>query len=195
LDANLDAETDEEYVIAAGYMAKVVIPKPDWITSAAVVRICSVSNCVSRAFCDYINHWKHNGYWFFNSPADIQSICDSDEKAAKQFEVFYYEIYEEQFDEESASWCPFLPETSFATHVQLPKQKELLGYDVVTYSVQTSPECSPLSCNNLAEKFAVNESCLLLSFSEAKHLIETGSFGNSEPGPFRILAVYRPREI
>jgi hypothetical protein len=70
--------------------------------------------------------------------------------------------------------------------------RRLLGFDVVTCSVQTSPGCSLWSCNNFAEKIEVNESCLLRSFEEAKRLVEAGSFANSEPGPFRIIAVYKP---
>ena len=179
-------------MIAAGYMAKVVTPKPDWIKSGTAVRICSVSNCVSDDFCDYINHWKHNGYWFFNSPQDIQAVAESDPTAAKERELFYYELYEQQFDDNTATWVSFEPEASFRTEVVVPQHKNLLGFDVVTYFVQTSPECSPLSCNNFAEKIEVNENCLLPSLEGAKRLVESGGFANSEPGPFRIIAVYRP---
>jgi hypothetical protein len=178
-------------VIAAGYMARVIAPKPDWIKSTVAVRICSVSNCVSDDFCDYINHWKHNGYWFFNSPLDIRAIANSDPNAAKEFELHYYELYEQQYDDQRNTWVSFEPEDSFVTDVHEPSSKQLLGYDVVTYFVQTSPECSPLSCNNFAEKIQVNENCLLPTLDEARRLIESGSFQNSEPGPFRILAVYR----
>jgi hypothetical protein len=173
-------------------MAKVVAPKPAWIKSGAAVRICSVSNCVSHDFCDYISHWKHNGYWFFNSPQDIQAVADSDPTAAKERELFYYELFELQFDDQAGSWASFEPEKSFRTEVVAPHHKSLLGFDVVTYLAQTSPECSPLSCNNLAEKIEVNENCLLPSLEEAKRLIESGGFTNSEPGPFRVIAVYRP---
>jgi hypothetical protein len=178
-------------VIAAGYMGKVVAAKPEWVSSPTAVRICSVSNCVSDDFCNYIPHWKHNGYWFFNSPADIRAVAEADRKSAKDFELFYYELYEQQFNAKSGAWNQFSPETSFPTDVLIPQSKELLGFDVVTYFVQTSPECSPLSCNNFAEKIEVNESCLLRSFDEAKRLVESGAFDNSEPGPFRIIAVYK----
>lgn len=62
----------------------------------------------------------------------------------------------------------------------------------MTYFVQTSPECSPLACNNFAAKIEVNESRLAPSFDDAKRLVESGGFANSEPGPFRIFAVYLP---
>src|SRR5882762_11680399 len=70
------------------------------------------------------------------------------------------------------------------------EKRKLEGYDVVCFTVRTSPECSPLSCNPLAETIPVNEHCLLSSLEEAVRLIERGAFNNSEPGPYRIFAVY-----
>ena len=64
------------------------------------------------------------------------------------------------------------------------------GYDVVTFSAQTSPECSPLSCNALASGVEANTRCLLQSFEQARALLENGTFNNSEPGPYRVFAVY-----
>jgi hypothetical protein len=61
---------------------------------------------------------------------------------------------------------------------------------VVSFNVQTSPECSPLSCNSLAESIEVNEHCLLPSLEIAKQLLESGAFTDSEPGPFRVFGVY-----
>jgi len=50
-------------MIPAGYMAKMVVGKPDWVTAGNVLDIYSISNHASRDFADYINFWKHNGYW------------------------------------------------------------------------------------------------------------------------------------
>jgi hypothetical protein len=66
----------------------------------------------------------------------------------------------------------------------------LEGYDVVTFSVGTSAECSPLSCCSLATEVETNEHCLLPSFERAQRLLNEGRFDNTEPGPFRIFAVY-----
>jgi len=41
---------------------------------------------------------------------------------------------------------------------------QLEGFDVTTFSVANSPECSPLSCNDLAADIAVNKHCLFDSF-------------------------------
>jgi hypothetical protein len=62
-------------MIPVGYMAKRVITRPDWIKASRVADIYSVSNHVSDNFADYINYWKHNGYWFFDSPMIIQEMA------------------------------------------------------------------------------------------------------------------------
>jgi hypothetical protein len=68
--------------------------------------------------------------------------------------------------------------------------KSLRGFDVTTFSLNNSPECSPLSCNSLATSIPVNEHCLFNAFAEAKEALEAGLFENSEPGPYRVFAVY-----
>lgn len=104
--------------------------------------------------------------------------------------MFYYEVYEQEFDDEKDQWCLYKREESFTTNVRLPDQKILAGFDVVSSSQKNAPECSPLSCNSLANEIQTNAHCLLLDFETAKQLVETGSFNNSEPGPYRIYAVY-----
>jgi hypothetical protein len=177
-------------MIAAGYMAKRVSPKPDWLKAPGVSDLYSVSYCISEAFCDYIKHWEHNGYWFYNSPEVVKKVAHAESIDLSDHQLFYYEVYEEQFDKERGQWQPFQAEKDFKTDVEAPGRKQLLGFDVVSFSVQTSPECSPLSCNNLAESIGVNEHCLLTSFEQAKKLLETGAFNDAEPGPFRVFAVY-----
>lgn len=174
----------------AGYIAKRVERCPDWLKAASVRDIYSVSGCVSEYFCDYIQHWKHNGYWLFNSPEQIEEVAKAESVDLSQHRLFYYEVYEKEFDEDSHLWGSFEPEKSFKTRVLVPPEGKLEGYDVVTFAARTSPECSPLSCNNLAETIPVNEHCLLPSLEEAVQLVEGGAFNNSEPGPHRIFAVY-----
>lgn len=104
--------------------------------------------------------------------------------------LFYYEVYNLEYDEDEMSWIPFEPESSFKTQILEPEIKTLEGYDIVTFCVGTSPECSPLSCNSLASEIETNQFCLLPSFEKAKELLEEGKFKNAEPGPCRIFAVY-----
>jgi hypothetical protein len=169
--------------------------KPDWLKVDNVLDIYSVSGCISEPFADYINFWKHNGYWFFDSPETMQTIAQNENITLADTQLFYYEVYECEYIEEETVWQTFDPEKSFRTNIQIPKKKKIEGYDVVTFSVHTSPECSPLSCNNLAEKIPVNQHCLLESFDEAKQLLENSKFDNSEPGPFRIFAIYSSPEV
>lgn len=171
-------------------MAKTVRRAPAWLKSAPVSDIYSVSNCLSTAFCDYIKHWKHNGYWFFDSPEAIREVAAAEALELSGHKLFYYEVHEEQFDAQRKVWEPFAPEKSLETCVAVPRQKQLEGYDVATFSARTSPECSPLSCNRLAESLPVNRHCLFASFEDAKNQLENGAFDQCEPGPYRIFAVF-----
>lgn len=177
-------------MIPAGYMAKRVAARPDWLKANHVNDICSVSNCISDDFADYINYWKHNGYWLFNSPEAIRGLVEEYSLDLTDTKLFFYELHELEYDEGEKSWKAFAPDSSFDTQVVQPEIKLLAGYDVVTFYVHTSPECSPLSCNSLASEIETNEHCLLPSLERAKELLEEGRFDNSEPGPYRIFAVY-----
>jgi hypothetical protein len=139
-------------------------------------------------FADYIKYWKHNGYWLFDSPEIIRAIAREHSIQLEGMCLFYYEVYEKEFDGEQ--WRSFAPEPSFLTQVIPPTQKQLEGFDVVTFYVRTNPECSPLSCNSMAEHLHTNAHCLFTSFDEAETNLSIGAFKDSEPGPYRIFAVY-----
>ena len=177
-------------MIPAGYMAKRVSPRPDWLASARIQDIYSVSSCVSDDFADYVDYWQHNGYWFFDSPEIIRQMCREHAIDLQGTQFFYYEVHDWEFDADRQQWQSFQPESSFITQVVTPAQKVLEGYDVVTFCVRTVAECSPLSCNALATEVATNQHCLLTSLEEAQNLLESGKFNNTEPGPYRIFAVY-----
>jgi len=171
-------------------MAKVVSARPEWLKADVVWDVYSVANCMSHDFCDYIPLWKHNGYWLFDSPDVIREVAKAAAGDLSNTALFYYEVYEQQFDERTNKWLAFEPDSSFATCVVVPDGKHLMGYDVVTFLAQTNAEHSPLSCNGLAESISVNQHCLLDYFDDAKRLIEGEAFEKSEPGPYRIFAVY-----
>jgi len=174
----------------AGYMAKYIDKKPEWLKAYGVADIYSVSGCMSAMFADYIKFWKHNGYWFFDTPDMIEQLARDNGLDISAALFFYYEVYEKQYDESARTWCEFEASPKLATSVRVPAARQLEGYDVVSFSMGNAPECSPLSCNGLAKSLLVNNHCLLPSFEEARAQLEAGSFDNSEPGPFRIFAVY-----
>lgn len=181
---------DGAKMIPAGYMAKRVARCPDWLAAADVDDIYSVSSCISENFADYINFWEHNGYWLFDSPDVISTLAERNAIDLKGTELFHYEVYDQQFDGEARRWDSFTPEPSFAMIVEKPAASQLEGYDIVTFFAGTSPECSPLSCNGLANDIRTNRHCLLPSFADAKRLLQEGRFVKCEPGPYRIFAVY-----
>lgn len=169
-------------------MAKRVYKKPDWLQAAHVVDIYSVSSCVSETFADYIDYWKHNGYWFFDSPEIIKSIAEETSIQLDGTSLFYYEVYEMEFD--GNKWQSYAPEPSFPTNVVPPSHQQLEGFDVVTFYAGALPECSPLSCNSLAKDIRTNDHCLFSSFDEAESNVKGGAFRQCEPGPYRIFSVY-----
>ena len=177
-------------MIPVGYMAKWVSACPECLEAEGVVDVYSVSDCISSDFTDYIKYWKHNGYWFFDSPAIIQQLAKENAIELDHTTLFYYEVHELEFDHTSGRWMRFNPEPSFPTKVVIPPRKILEGYDVVTFFVRTSAECSPLSCNALATDVETNQHCLLFSLEQAQYLLESSAFKNTEPGPYRIFAIY-----
>jgi len=62
-------------MIPAGFIAKIVERSPEWLGVPYVKDIYSVSACISDDFADYINYWKHNGYWLFDNPDVIRQIA------------------------------------------------------------------------------------------------------------------------
>ena len=172
-------------MVPAGYMAKRVCEKPDWLKAPQVNDIYSVSGCISEQFADYVNYWKHNGYWFFDTPEVISELAQQKSISLNGASLFYYEVHELEFD--GRTWYPFSPELSLQTNVLVPAKKKFEGFDVVT---GTSPGCSPLSCNGLAQNFETNEYCLIGSFKEAEDGLNGGDLLKGEPGPYRIFSVY-----
>jgi hypothetical protein len=172
----------------AGYMAKRIFERAEWLKAPQVTDIYSVSSCLSEDFADYIPFWKHNGYWLFDSPEIIRSVANENSISLEGTSLFYYEVYEKEFD--GKSWVDWSGELSIPTNVIQPPQKKLKGFDVVTFWAKTSPECSPLSCNSLAEEVHTNGHCLFESFLEAETNLNKGTFKNAEPGPYRIFSVY-----
>ena len=182
-------------MIAAGYMWKGDLSKPEgFLEDSHVEKICSVSSCMARNFSYDQGSWNHNGFWMYDSIAKMQAEADHGGIETGSLTCFYYEVYEKQFVEEGKVWEKF-KSNDLPTDVQPPDEKTLLGYDVVTFSTGTSPECSPLSCNYRASIVEVNKYCLIPTFEAAKSALEAGVFDLTEPGPFRIFGVYSCSQI
>lgn len=183
-----------------GYLYKRVAKRPDWLKAGNVEDVYSLSNCVSKNFWEEIDSqesggvWEYNGFGLFDSPEVMQALVAQHSVPLEGLKLFYYEAHEEEYDEKQEAWVPYAPEPSLVTNVAPPPHKTLEGFDITTcFAPSPFPECSPLSCNGYAETIATNAHCLLCSFEEAFHIIQSGPhdaqfFG--EPGPYRIIAVY-----
>jgi hypothetical protein len=168
-------------------------PPPETLGAPQVLDIYSVSDCVNDNFADYVDYWKHNGWWFFDSPDVIQSLSRKHSIDLGDTHLFYYEVYELEFNEghwrSFSQWEDSWKETQ---GIIFPIHKELDGYDVVTFWVENSPnpEHSPLSCNGVARELHANAHCLFETFDEALNAVNTGRFDGCERGALRIFAVY-----
>src|SRR5690348_2379158 len=103
--------------------------------------IYSVSDCVNDDFADFLDYWKHNGWWFFDSPEEIQALAREHSIDLEGTQLFYYEFYELEFYR--GQWRSFSPwqDSWKTTHgIVPPIQKTLEGYDVVTFWVENSPD-------------------------------------------------------
>jgi hypothetical protein len=175
-------------MIPVGYLAKSNCKKPKGFELSNIDDVYSVGCCVNDDFADYIDYWKHNGYWLFDSPEVIRAVAQEHSIDLHGSKLFYYEAHELEFTGEG--WRSFAPDQHITTNVVPPASKRLEGFDVVTFYCGTGPECSPLSCNGLAEELHTNSHCLFESFDDAETSLKSGKFEGGEPGPYRIFAVY-----
>jgi hypothetical protein len=126
-------------MVPAGYMAKRV-QTPTGFHIDGVAEVYSVSDCVNDDFADYIQYWKHNGYWLFDSPQIIRTVAQEHSIQLDGTSLFYYEVYNMEFD--GKTWSKYEAESSLPTNVLPPKEKVLEGFDVVTFYAKNAPEHS-----------------------------------------------------
>jgi hypothetical protein len=187
----MDVNSIDADMVAGGYMYKLPIRQPDRFAGLGMSEIYSVSSCISPDFCNnWIEAWQHNGYWLFNSPEPMDNIAHGENIDLAPMTLFFYTLYCWQWRDDENHWQRFSADPAFETEVILPDACRLQGYDVVSFFAGNSAECSPLSCNGLAEQLTVNAHCLFDTLQQAKSAIENGDFDHSEPGPWRIFAVY-----
>jgi hypothetical protein len=176
------------------YKKIAIVADLDWFQSDTIEAIYSVSGCISNDFTDYIHYWKHNEFWFFDTPAVIEEIAANENLDISNMTLLYYEVYEEEYNDSTNCWQPFaidsLRGAAQPVNVILPREKRLEGFDIVSYSQSSKHECSPLSCNGMFKEIPVNRHCLFESFDEARNALACGRFKDCEPGPYRIIAVH-----
>ena len=173
-------------MLPVGYMYKRVSPKPDWLKTDVVEDIYSLSGCVSEDFYG----WERNGYGLYDSPQIMEGIANRKSIDLSEMKLFFYKVTDKQWNANEQKWDEYQLEKFFKTEVQLPKETKLEGYDVGSFFDNSRCECSPLSCNHLAEFVTVNDHCLLKSYEEALDLTKSGELKDCTPGPYRIFEVH-----
>lgn len=177
--------------LPAGYLYKTVMPRPDGLAAPGVEDVLSVSGCISPAFADYTSYWKHNGFWLFDRPQDMAPLAAEEGADIARMSLFYFELVAHEFNTEQSTWASETLKPDGLVLVRPPQGARLMGFDVVSFSMGNAPECSPLSCNGLAATIPVNRHCLFDTEAAARAALEQGLFRNAEPGPYRLMAVYR----
>ena len=173
--------------VLIGYFPKKTARHLDWFRRQGVDEICSVSSCISKEPEKWIGRWKHNEMWVFDSPALAWSVVPEAEREG--FEIYAYRMAPVKIaeaKEESYTIPPISPEP-------LSGDFESLGFDVVCCSGGTNFECSPLSCNQLAEKIPTNRFCLLGELTEALQVARGFDGIACEPGPYFVVEVFRQK--
>jgi hypothetical protein len=166
-------------------MAKRKTPPPPGLKVPAHVReICSVSSCISADPPDWITAWRHNGVFLFDSPGLARSVVPATEPDL--YEMHAYRVLPLLFTAAGATaWA--LPDLAVEP---LPEDFACLGWDIVgRFGDQF--DCSPLSCNGLADAFPVNAACLLERREEALRAVASEAFAGAEPGPYVVAQVWR----
>lgn len=167
-----------------GYFAKNTKVPVGWTASDHVKEICSISDCVNSSPPGWIDHWLHNDWGFFNTVMDARLVVPS---GSAEYAVFAYRLLPVRFARGKAEPLKI----DELTVEQVPPTFVSLGFDVVNKVYSAFFECSPLSCNYLANEVAVNEFCLIDDFGQAVSLADRCSREEPEPGPFYVLEVLR----
>jgi hypothetical protein len=173
--------------VFVGFFPKLTVPRPDWLQVEAVKEIASVSSCISPAPEDWITHWKHNDFGFYDTEELARSVVPSD---SSEHDLYAYELFPLSWFDQEAEALELAPEGGAP-----PPDYAFLGYDIVTRSSSHVFECSPLSCNGAAGEVPTNASCLIDDEEQAHQAVLRMSWADSgvEPGPYYLFKVFRKR--
>ena len=139
----------------AGYFPKKIEPRDVRLKAPAVREIWSVSECISKGPKGWIDKWRHNALWLFDTPEVAESVVPEGERP--DFRIVGYRVWPCCFEAGEERDLPaFDGET-----VLLDPAFVSRGFDAVVRGLNGF-QCSPLSCNYAA---ATMENERILSFS------------------------------
>ena len=173
----------------AGYFPKHVVTRPDWLDAPDVADICSLSNCTSSGPDSWTQLTQFNALGFFDSPKLAYAAIPP---GTPPMELFAYTLLTQRYVDgmpEEWPWPLIAP-------APLSPRFQSLGFDVVNHSMgeRIEFECSPLSCNSLAQRWHVNAHCLIEALEDAVRVakrLSTDGMEAAEPGDYYVAEVYR----
>lgn len=173
-------------LVLIGYFPKRYLARPDWLAGEHIREVCSVSECMASGPEGWLEKWVHNDMWAYNSVHDAWSVA-LEEAEADAWRMYAYKLFPLEFSgwERRPLTIPHLPVEP------LPPDFFSLGFDVVSRSQGAMFECSPLSCNRLADEVAVNQYCLASTLEQAVAVAGEFAREEPEPGPYVVLEVLR----
>ncbi len=166
-----------------GYFPKKRLPTPERLSGTAAEEVCSISECLAPGPPDWIEHWIHNDWGYFNSVADALSVVPGD---GSEYQILALALLPQRF----------VNGDSAAMEIQAPQVEALpdsfvpLGFDVASKSESVTFECSPLSCNLMAAEIQVNRYCLLDDLEQALQAASRFSLEQPEPGAYYVIQVH-----
>ena len=119
-------------LIPMGYLYRQVAKRPEWLRAEQVEDIYSLHDCFTTTFADYIKFWKHNGFWLFDSPEIIESLAREHSISLDGMQLFYFEVFEKEFDEDSNSWRRQIPDMTVTSRRLRQRRVVFLFGEVVS---------------------------------------------------------------
>jgi hypothetical protein len=189
-----------------GYLVKRVAKPGAWLADPRVLRICSVSSCISREPEQKHKLWRFNAAGCYDS--EDLALSTTPEGEHGQWSRFALALFPVEFKHGRRADVPVaeLVGDPCAFPSGPAPEYRLLGYDAVsgwrgrpgtteTPGTWFAWHCSPLSCNGEARKFQTTEDSLLRTADEAFVVAEMFSREEPEPGPYYLYAVYAREPI
>src|SRR5688572_12489142 len=173
-------------MVDGGYFPKRIEARPDFVKAPTVREICSVSDCISSGPKNWIDLWLHNEFGWFNTILDARRITPVGQESV--YRLFAYRIHREIFRD--GVRVP-LRIPADVNPQPIPASFRRLGFDCVNRSTYTvlGFECSPLSCNSMADEILTNEFCLFPTFEAGLSGAERFSREQPEPGDYFLIEV------
>jgi hypothetical protein len=171
-----------------GYFPKQRTSVPDGYDLPGAEEIASVSECMASGPEGWVDLWKHNDAFLYNSPEQAWAVVPIDDVA--NYHMHAYKFASRVYGRDHAE-----PIEIQVTPIEIPQSFVRLGYDVVSRDYSATFECSPLSCNAMAREVPVNEFCLFEDLASAVQFAERCAVEQPEPGSYLVVEVWRDSTV